>query len=179
MKLLRKLLRIIGLFVLPLMVVPLWFHSAPQPWERPSDAYAPYLGTIIIGGMWVGLLYFTFKRGPIPIESLWDEEMGLGRLVPTYIQMHLASRNPRHTLKRRADGSIDTDAVPGIIEFDPKIRVTITRLMKQQLPNDPSVLSALTPDEIISRLCDIYTQATGKNTYTAVCKAWCAEHKLL
>jgi len=51
-----------------------------------------------------------------PLEAFWDET-GIGRLVPMYLQLHLASRSPQHTLVRKSDGSIDTDEVPGLMIF--------------------------------------------------------------
>ncbi len=112
--------------------------------------------------------------------------MGLGRLVPIYLQLHLASRSPHHTLARRPDGTIDTDEVPGLMIFyddnprrQQQIRTHFTRLISEQLPDDPSRLSALTAEEIVSRLCSIYTQVTGKDMYGIVCRKWCFERKLL
>ena len=116
---------------------------------------------------------------PLPAGGLFWNEMGMGRLVPDYIQLHLASRSPQHTMSRRADGGIDTDAVPPLIFNDPQIRGAITRLITEQLPNNPSVLSSLTSDEIVSRLCGILTKVTGKDMYAVVCRKWCLEHKLL
>jgi hypothetical protein len=121
---------------------------------------------------------------PLPVgephspDGLWDE-MGACRLVPDYIQLHLASRSPQHALSRRADGSIETDDVPPLIQSDPQIRAGITRLMNEQLPNDSSVLSSLAPEEIVSRLGGIYTKGTGKDMYAVVCKKWCEARKLL
>jgi hypothetical protein len=111
-------------------------------------------------------------------EPFWNE-MGMGRLVPDYIQLHLASRSPQHTLSRRADGSIDVDGVPPLVFNDPQIRSSITHLITEQLPNDPSVLSSLSSDEIISRLGGILTKVTGKDMYAIVIRKWCVEHKLL
>jgi hypothetical protein len=114
---------------------------------------------------------------PLPgVEPFWNE-MGMARSIPDYIQVHLASRSPQHTLKRRADGSIDVDAVPPF--NDPQIRSGITRLIAEQLPNDPSVLSSLSSDEIVSRLGGILTKVTGKDMYAIVIRKWCVEHKLL
>jgi hypothetical protein len=116
---------------------------------------------------------------PLPgVEPFWNE-MGMARSIPDYIQVHLASRSPQHTLKRRADGSIDVDAVPPLIFNDPQIRSGITRLIVEQLPNDPSVLSSLSSDEIVSRLGGILTKVTGKDMYAIVIRKWCVEHKLL
>jgi hypothetical protein len=99
-------------------------------------------------------------------------------LSPDYIQLHLASRSPQHTLSRKADGSIDTDNVLAMIQSDPRIRARITQLMGERLPNDPAILSVLTPEEIVSRLGDVYTEATGKDMYAIVCRKWCVAHKL-
>jgi hypothetical protein len=116
---------------------------------------------------------------PLPSgDPLWDE-MGMTRCIPDYIQLHLASRSPQNTLKRRADGSIDVDAVPPLIFNDPQIRSAITRLIIEQLPNDPSVLSSLSSDEIVSRLGGILTKVTGKDMYAIVIRKLCVEHKLL
>lgn len=119
-----------------------------------------------------------------PPEIFWDE-MGMGRLVPIYLQLHLAARNPQHTLVRRPDGTIDTDDVPGLIIFwdenprrQQQIQTDFTRLMSEQLPNNPSLLSALPAEEIVSRLCNIYTKVTGKDMYGVVCKKWCIDRKL-
>lgn len=101
------------------------------------------------------------------------------RLVPDYIQAHLASRAPQHTLARRADGSIDPDNVPPLIQRDPQIRARIAKLIGEQLPNDAAVLSALSPEEIVTRLCNIYTEVTGKDMYAVVCRKWCVERMLL
>jgi hypothetical protein len=57
-----KFMRIIGLFVLPVLFVPLWFDHSPAPPGRPSDASAAYGMTLIFGGIWLWLLYTTFKR---------------------------------------------------------------------------------------------------------------------
>jgi hypothetical protein len=112
--------------------------------------------------------------------------MGLGRLVPIYLQLHLASRSPQHTLARKPDGTIDTDEVPALMIFydenprrQQQIRTDFTRLMSEQLPDDPSMLTALTTEEIVSRLSSIYTQVTGRDMYGAVCRRWCVEHKLV
>jgi len=105
--------------------------------------------------------------------------MGMARCIPDYIQLHLASRSPQNTLSRRPDGSIDVDAVPPLIFNDPQIRSAITRLITEQLPNDPSVLSSLSCDEIVSRLGGILTKATGKDMYAIVIRKLCVEHKLL
>ena len=120
-----------------------------------------------------------------PPEIFWDEN-GLGRLVPIYLQLHLASKSSQHTLARRPNGTIDTDEVPGLMIFwdeDPRrqqqIRTDFTRLMREQLPNDAAALSVLTVEEVVTRLCDIYTKVTGKDMYAVVCKKWCVEHKLL
>jgi hypothetical protein len=120
-----------------------------------------------------------------PPEQFWDE-MGMGRLVPIYLQLHLASRSPQHTLVRRPDGTIDTDEVPGLIIFydenprrQQQIRTDFTRLMIEQLPSDTAALSALTAEDIVSRLSNIYTKVTGKDMYGIVCRKWCVEHKLL
>jgi hypothetical protein len=114
---------------------------------------------------------------PIPGDDPFWNEMGMGLLIPDYIQLHLASRKPQHTLSRRPDGSIDTHDIPPLIFNDPQIRNSITRLIKEQL--DSSVLPALTPEEIISRLGGILTKVTGKDMYAVVCKKWCIEKKLL
>jgi hypothetical protein len=111
-------------------------------------------------------------------EPFWDE-MGMARCIPDYIQLHLASRSPQNTLSRRADGSIDVDAVPPLIFNDPQIRNAITRLITEQLPNDPSVLSSLSSDEIVSRLGGILTKVTGKDMYAIGIRKLCVEHKLL
>ena len=111
-------------------------------------------------------------------DPFWDE-MGMGRCIPDYIQLHLASRSPQNTLSRRPDGSIDVDAVPPLIFNDPQIRSAITRLITEQLPNDPSVLSSLSSDEIVSRLGGILTKVTGKDMYAIVIRKLCIEHKLL
>lgn len=120
-----------------------------------------------------------------PPEQFWDEP-GLAPLVPAYIQLHLASRSPQHTLVRKLDGAVDTDEAPGMMIFmdeDPrrqeKIRKGFVRLMAERLPNNPAILAALSPDEIVSRLGNIYTELTGKDMYAIVCKKWCAEHKLV
>lgn len=105
--------------------------------------------------------------------------MGMARSIPDYIQLHLASRSPQHTLRRRPDGSIDVDAVPPLIFNDPQIRSAITRLITEQLPNDPSVLSSLSSEEIVSRLGGILTKVTGKDMYAIVIRKLCVEHKLL
>jgi len=105
--------------------------------------------------------------------------MGMARCIPDYIQLHLAARAPRNTLRRRADGSIDVDAVPPLIFNDPQIRGAITRLITEQLPNNPSVLSALSSDEIVSRLGGILTRVTGRDMYAIVIRKLCVEHKLL
>ena len=75
--------------------------------------------------------------------------------------------------------SIDVDAVPPLIFNDPQIRNGITRLIAEQLPNDPSVLSSLSSDEIVSRLGGILTKVTGKDMYAIVIRKLCVEHKLL
>jgi hypothetical protein len=111
-------------------------------------------------------------------EPLWDD-MGMTRSIPDYIQRHLASRSPQHTLSRKANGSIDVDRVPPLIFSDPQIRNSITQLITEQLPNDSSFLSSLSPDEIISRLGGILTTVTGKDMYAIVIRKWCVEHKLL
>ena len=103
----------------------------------------------------------------------------MARCIPDYIQLHLASRSPQNTLSRKADGSIDVDAVPPLIFNDPQIRSDITRLVAEQLPNDPSVLSALSSDEIVTRLGGILTKVTGKDMYAIVIRKLCVEHKLL
>jgi len=111
--------------------------------------------------------------------------MGLGRLVPIYLQLHLASRSPHHTLKRTPEGNIDTDDVPALMIFynenpqrQQQVRTDFLRLMNEQLPNDPAKLSAITPDEIVTRLCDIYVKVTGTDIYSVVCKTWCVKHGL-
>lgn len=111
-------------------------------------------------------------------EPFWDE-MGMCRLIPGYLQLHLASQCPHHTLSRRPDGSIDTDAIPPLIQTDPQIRDRIARMVREQLPNNPAALAALTPEEIVSRLGNIYTSVTGKEMYGIVCKKWCVEQKLI
>ena len=110
----------------------------------------------------------------------------MGRLVPIYLQLHLASRSSQHTLARRPDGTSDTDEVPGLIIFydeDPRrqqqIRTDFTRLMREQLPDDTATLSALTAEDIVSRLSNIYTKVTGKDMYGIVCRKWCGEHRLV
>ena len=114
-----------------------------------------------------------------PPEVLFDKD-GIGHLVPVYLQLHLASRNPQHRLARRPDGSIDADAVPALpFPTQPQICARITALTHEQLPNDPSLLSSLTSEEIVSRLGGIYTRVTGKDMYAIVCKKWCVEMKLL
>ena len=116
---------------------------------------------------------------PIPGgESFWNE-MGMARSIPDYIQLHLASRSPQNTLSRRADGGVDVDAVPPLIFNDPQIRNSITRLITEQLPNNPSVLSSLSSEEIVSRLGGILTKVTGKDMYAIVIRKWCVEHKLI
>ena len=60
-----------------------------------------------------------------------------------------------------------------------KIRKGFVRLMAERLPNNPAILAALSADEIVSRLGNIYTELTGKEMYAIVCKKWCAEHKLV
>jgi hypothetical protein len=120
------------------------------------------------------------RSAPPPLpggEPFWDE-MGMCRLVPDYIQLHLASRNPQHALSRRADDSIDTGGVPPQTQSDPQIRASITRMMRERLPNDPSILSTFAPQKIVSRLCGIYTEATGKDMCAVVCRKWCVERKL-
>jgi hypothetical protein len=118
-------------------------------------------------------------------SEFWDE-MGMGRLVPVYLQLHLASRSPQHTLARKPDGSIDTDDVPALMIFydenprrQQQIRTDFSRLMSEQLPDNPANLSALTAEEIVSRLSSIYTQVTGKDMYGIVCRKWCEERKLV
>lgn len=109
----------------------------------------------------------------------WDE-MGMSRLVPAYLQLHLAVRSPQHRLTRRSDGNLDTDDVPALMIFNPdnpQIGASFVRLMNEQL--EPSMLSALTPAEIVSRLGNIYTQVSGKDMYAIVCQKWCADRKLL
>lgn len=124
------------------------------------------------------------KRASRP-EEFWDDN-GLGRLVPIYLQLHLASRSPQHTLMRRPDGTIDTDDVPGLMIFynenpgrQQQIRADFKRLMSEQLPDDSSRLAALTAEEIIVRLSSIYTKVTGEDVYGIVCQKWCAGHKLV
>jgi hypothetical protein len=111
-------------------------------------------------------------------EPFWND-MGMARSIPDYIQRHLASRSPQHTLTRNADGSINVDGVPPLIFNDPQIRSSITHLITEQLPNDPSVLSSLSSDEIISRLGGILTKVTGKDMYAIVIRKWCVDRKLL
>jgi hypothetical protein len=111
-------------------------------------------------------------------EPFWNE-MGMARSIPDYIQLHLASRSPQNTLSRRPDGSIDVDAVPPLIFNDPRIRSDISRLIAEQLPNDSAVLSALSSDEIVTRLGGILTKVTGKDMYAIVIRKLCVEHKLL
>jgi len=71
-----------------------------------------------------------------------------------------------------------------MIFFDPaphrqqQIRTDFKRLMAEQLPEDERSLSALSAEEIVSRLCDIYEQVTGDDVYSITCRAWCG-HKLL
>jgi hypothetical protein len=103
----------------------------------------------------------------------------IARCIPDYIQLHLAARSPQNTLSRRADGSIDVDAVPPLIFNDPRIRSDISRLIAEQLPNDSAVLSALSSDEIVTRLGGILTKVTGKDMYAIVIRKLCVEHKLL
>jgi hypothetical protein len=62
-----KPLRIAGLFVLPLMFVPLWFAEPSE--AHPSDNYAPYVMTLIFGGIWLGLLIKTI----LPKTKTTDE----------------------------------------------------------------------------------------------------------
>ena len=108
------------------------------------------------------------------------DENGIGRLVPIYVQLLLAERSPQHKLARHPDGSINTGAVPAINFFsEPQVGVGMAELLKVQLPNDPSVLSALTSEEIVAGLGDIYTKATGEDSYGVVCRMWCTELKLL
>jgi len=118
-------------------------------------------------------------------EAFWDDD-GIGRLVPIYLQLYLASRSPQHKLTRRPDGSIETNDVPALMIFydeDPRrqqrIRTDFVKMMHERLPIDPSVLSGLTNEEIVSRLSSIYTQITGKDMYGIVCKKWCVEKKLI
>lgn len=111
-------------------------------------------------------------------EPFWNE-MGMARSIPDYIQLHLASRSPQNTLSRRADGSIEVDAVPPLIFSDPKVRSEISRLIAEQLPNDAAVLSALSSEEIVTRLGGILTKVTGKDMYAIVIRKLCVEHKLL
>jgi hypothetical protein len=119
------------------------------------------------------------SQPPLPGgEPFWNE-MGMARSIPDYIQLHLASRSPQNTLSRRADGSIDVDAVPPLIFNDPRIRSDISRLIAEQLPNDSAVLSALSSDEIVTRLGGILTKVTGKDMYAIVIRKLCVEHKLL
>ena len=119
--------------------------------------------------------------GPQPPEEFWDE-MGISRLVPVYLQLHLASRSPQNKLTRRPDGSLDTDDVPALMIFNPdqpQLGAAFVQLMGEQLPNDPAALSALPPEEIVSRLGNIYTQLSGKDMYAIVCKKWCVDRKLI
>jgi hypothetical protein len=112
-----------------------------------------------------------------PLENHWDE-MGMCKLVPDYIQRHLASRNPQHALRRRADGSIEFGNVPPLIVSEARIRAEITRRMRAQIPPDEPSLSVLSSEEIVSRLCTILTESTGNSDYAAVCKMWCTAMKL-
>ena len=117
--------------------------------------------------------------GPLTPEMFWDE-LGMSRLIPVYLQLHLAARSPQHRLTRRPDGNIDTDDVPALMIFNPdnpQIGTGFVRLMNEQL--EPSMLSALTPAEIVSRLGHIYTKVSGKDMYAIVCQKWCADRKLL
>lgn len=110
-------------------------------------------------------------------ERFWDE-MGLGHLVPVYLQLHLAARSPENQLARNPDGSFNTDEVPAFIHADdPRARRQFLQLMSEQLA--PGALPALSPDEIVNRLCAIYTTVTGKDMYATVCKAWCVQKKLV
>lgn len=120
-----------------------------------------------------------------PSEQFW-EEPGMAPLVPAYIQLHLASRSPQHSLARKADGAVDTDEAPGLMVFmdeDPRrqerIRKGFVRLMTERLPNNPAILTSLSREEIVSRLGNIYTELTAKDMYAIVCKKWCSEHKLV
>jgi hypothetical protein len=112
-------------------------------------------------------------------ESFWDE-MGMSRLIPVYVQLHLAARSLQNTLTRRPDGSLDTDDVPALMIFNPdkpQIGASFVQLMNEQLA--PAMLPALTPEEIVTRLGNIYTTISGKDMYAIVCKKWCVDRKLL
>lgn len=139
--------------------------------------------------------FFKKRHSATPPQILHDEsnqsevfwnEFGIGRLVPIYLQLHLASRSPQHKLVCRPDGTIDTDAVPALPIFcdenphrEKQIRADFLRLIGEQLPNNETVLSSLTAEEIVTRLSSIYTELTGKTSYGVVCRMWCTELKLL
>ncbi|HEV2693496.1 MAG TPA: hypothetical protein VG347_11420 [Verrucomicrobiae bacterium] len=111
--------------------------------------------------------------------QFWDE-MGVSRLVPVYLQLHLAARSPQNALTRRPDGSLDTDEVPALMIFNPdqpQIGASFIRLMGEQLA--PAMLPGLTPEEIVTRLGNIYTTVSGKDMYAIVCKKWCVQRKLV
>lgn len=84
-----KPMRIIGLFVLPVFFVPLWFVHEPTRLHRPSDAYAPYVMAFIFGGVWLWLLFTTFKR-----SSGAPEDTRRAAVVPLSLDTCLFCRGP-------------------------------------------------------------------------------------
>lgn len=136
--------------------------------------------------------YSDMDRPPVDDVSVieaadcWDQgAVRLGRLIPSYLQRHLAGRASDHLLARSSDGEIEVDDAPGMLFFplpeeaQEKACADFLRLMNEQLPNRPEFLAALTAKEIVTRLCGIYRAVTGVDSYSRVCMAWCIQKKLV
>ena len=97
----------------------------------------PFVGVLVI-------VLLSDKRRPGG-----DSPPPMLRLVPDYLQIHLADRAPDERLTRRPDGSRDTDEVPPLILGEAEIVGRISRDIARRLPNDNGVLAALAPRLIV------------------------------
>jgi hypothetical protein len=108
-----------------------------------------------------------------------NESIPMLRLVPDYVQLHLASRAPGHGLTRREDGSWDTDDVPPLILADAGMLASTAREIEKRLPQDEARLLAMEPRRIVETLGGIYTEQTGRDMYAEVCRRWCVAKRLI
>jgi hypothetical protein len=108
-----------------------------------------------------------------------DESLPVLRLVPDYVQLHLASRAPGHALARRTDGSWDTDDVPPLVLADARMVASISEEIAKRLPRDDARLVVIEPRRIVETLGGIYTEHTGRDMYAEVCRRWCVAKRLI